>query len=106
VRSWDRASFELNTVSPKRRIRIRRRDLLLPANHSRLKLFGACVGCGVAASILYVWFPLVFWTIAFNRPIGPRVWLIVLIAAVVTSLALFVVASRQMARYREYAAEI
>lgn len=106
MRSWDRASFELNTVPTRVRRRIRQRDLLLPADHNRLKLFGACVGCGVAASILYVWFPLVFWTIALNRPIGPRIWLVVLIAAVVMSLALFVVASRQMARYREYAAEI
>jgi hypothetical protein len=106
VRSWDRASFEFNSRPIRVQRKIRRRDLLLPANHNRLKLFGACVGCGIAASILYVWFPLLFWTIAINRPIGPRLWLIVLIAAIVASLALFVAASRQMARYREYAAEI
>jgi hypothetical protein len=32
VRSWDRASFELNTAPTRRRRGIRRRDLLLPAD--------------------------------------------------------------------------
>jgi hypothetical protein len=106
VRSWDRASFEFNTALTRRRRGLRRRDLLLPAHHNPLKLLGACVACGISVSILYVWFPLLFFSIVLNKRIGPQIWLIVLAAAVVTTLVLFVVASRQMARYREYATQI
>lgn len=106
MRTWERASFQLNTISPRRRPKIRPRDLLLPAHHQPLKLLGACVGCGIAVSILYVWFPLVFFTIVLNKPIGPQIWLIVLAVAVVTSVVLFMLALRQMARYREYATQI
>jgi hypothetical protein len=106
VRSWDRASFEMNTASVKRRRGITRRDLLLPAHHSRLKLLGACIVCGISLSILYVWMPLLFLTILFNKPIGPEIWLIVLAGAIVASTVLFVLASRQMERYREYATQI
>jgi type VI protein secretion system component VasK len=106
VRSWDRASFELNTRSPKARRRVRQRDLLLPADHNPLRLLGACVVCGVCASILYVWMPLLLVTIALSRPIGPRIWLIVLGAAVLVSVVLYTFALKQMERYREWAAEI
>jgi hypothetical protein len=106
MRSWDRASFELNTAPARRRGGIRPRDLLLPAHHSRLKLLGACVVCGVAVSILYVWIPLLFFAIVLNKRIGPQIWLFVLAAAVVSAMVLFILASRQMARYREYATQI
>jgi nitrate/nitrite transporter NarK len=45
-------------------------------------------------------------TIALSRPIGPRIWLIVLAAAILIGAVLYAFASRQMERYREYAAEI
>jgi polyferredoxin len=106
VRSWDRASFELNTAPTRRRRGIRPRDVLLPAHHNRLKLLGACIVCGISVSILYVWMPLLFFSIALNHRIGPQIWLIVLAAAVLASTVLFVLASRQMARYREYATQI
>jgi len=106
VRSWDRASFELNTRPARVRRRVKQRDLLLPADHNPFRLLGACVVCGVCASILYVWIPLLLVTIGLSRPIGPRIWLIVLAAAVLVSLVLYVFALRQMARYREWAAEI
>jgi membrane protein YdbS with pleckstrin-like domain len=106
VRSWDRASFELNTRPARVRRRVKQRDLLLPADHNPFRLLGACVVCGVCASILYVWMPLLLVTIGLSRPIGPRIWLIVLAAAVLVSLVLYVFALKQMARYREWAAEI
>lgn len=106
MRSWDRASFELNTRPARVRRRVKQRDLLLPADHNPFRLLGACVVCGVCASILYVWIPLLLVTIGLSRPIGPRIWLIVLAAAVLVSLVLYVFALRQMARYREWAAEI
>jgi predicted permease len=106
VRSWDRASFELNTAPVKRRGGIRPRDVLLPAHHNRLKLLGACIACGISASILYVWMPLLFFSILVNKRIGPQIWLIVLAAACIASTVLFVLASRQMARYREHVAQL
>ena len=106
MRSWDRASFELNTRSPKARRRVKQRDLLLPADHNPFRLLGACVVCGVCASILYVWMPLLLVTIGLSRPIGPRIWLIVLGAAALIGSVLYAFASKQMERYREYAAEI
>jgi len=106
VRSWDRASFELNTRPPRVQRRVKQRDLLLPADHNPFRLLGACVVCGICASILYVWMPLLLVTIGLSRPIGPRIWLIVLGAAVLLSLVLYVFALKQMARYREWATEI
>lgn len=106
MRSWDRASFELNTRPARVRRRVKQRDLLLPADHNPFRLLGACVVCGVCASILYVWIPLLLVTIGLSRPIGPRIWLIVLAAAVLVSLVLYIFALKQMARYREWAAEI
>jgi len=106
VRSWDRASFELNTRPPRVQRRVKQRDLLLPADHNPFRLLGPCVVCGICASILYVWMPLLLVTIGLSRPIGPRIWLIVLAAAVLLSLVLYVFALKQMARYREWATEI
>ena len=106
MRSWDRASFELNTRPPRVQRRVKQRDLLLPADHNPFRLLGACMVCGVCASILYVWMPLLLVTIGLSRPIGPRIWLIVLAAAVLVSLVLYVFALKQMARYREWATEI
>lgn len=106
MRSWDRASFELNTRPPRVQRRVKQRDLLLPADHNPFRLLGACVVCGVCASMLYVWMPLLLVTIGLSRPIGPRIWLIVLAAAVLVSLVLYVFALKQMARYREWATEI
>lgn len=106
MRSWDRASFELNTATLTRRGSIRPRDALLPAHHNRLKLFAACVACGISVSILYVWMPLLFLSILVNKHIGPQIWLIVLAAACISTTVLYVMASRQMARYREHAAHL
>ena len=85
---------------------MRQRHLLLPAHHNPLRLLGACVVCGLCAAILYVWMPLMLVTIGLSRPIGPRMWLIVLGAAVLISVVLYVFAFKQMERYREWAAEI
>jgi hypothetical protein len=101
VRSWDRASFEFHTrpIRPPRRLR--QRDLLLPAHHSALRLFAACVGCGIAISLLYAWAPLMMIAILLGDPIGAWMWGIVLGASVTSTLVLFALASRQMARYHE-----
>jgi hypothetical protein len=88
------------------RRRVRQRDLLLPADHNSLRLLGACLVCGICASVLYVWMPLMLVTIALSRPIGPRIWLIVGVVAVLVGGVLYAFALKQMERYREWAAEI
>jgi hypothetical protein len=83
--------------------RLRQRDLLLPAYHSGLKLFGACAACGVAISLLYAWTPLMIVAILFGDPIGHWTWAVVGGVAVLSTVVLFAIATRQMARYREVA---
>jgi hypothetical protein len=106
VRSWDRASFEFHTRPTRVGRRLRQRDLLLPAHHSVLRLFGACAACGVCISLLYVWTPLMVVAIVINRPLEPWFWIAVVSAAVLATLVLFALSVRQIARYREYAPEI
>jgi hypothetical protein len=84
--------------------RLRQRDVLLPAHHSPLRLLAACVGCGVAIALLYAWVPLMVVAIVVNDPLEPWFWGIVAGVGFVSTVVLFVIASRQMARYREYAA--
>lgn len=105
MRSWDRASFEFNTRPTRVRRRLRQRDLLLPAHHNALRLFGSCAACGACIALLYVWTPLMVVAILINRPLEPWFWIAVVGAAVFASLVLFALAVRQMARYREYAHE-
>ncbi len=105
MRGWNRASFEFHTrpVRPPRRLR--QRDVLLPAHHSSLRLFAACVGCGLAISLLYAWVPLMIVAIMLDDPLEPWFWAIVVGVGVVSTGWLFAVANRQMSRYREHAAE-
>lgn len=103
MRSWNRASFEFNTRPIRPARRLRQRDLLLPAHHSGLKLFGACAGCGLAISLLYAWVPLMMVAILFHDPLGHWTWAVVGTVAVLSTVALFAIATRQMSRYREYA---
>lgn len=102
MRSWNRASFEFHTRPTKVKRRVLQRDLLLPAHHSRLRLLGACVVCGFCIALLYVWTTMMLVALVLNESMGRTFWVIVLGAAVVTSAVLYALASRQMARYREY----
>jgi hypothetical protein len=106
VRSWDRASFEFHTRPTKPRRRLRQRDLLLPAHHSVLRLFGACAISGACISLLYVWTPLMVVAIMLNNPLEPWFWIAVVTAAVLACVVLFALSLRQMTRYREYAPEL
>jgi hypothetical protein len=105
MRSWDRASFEFHTRPTRVRRRIRQRDLLLPAHHSAVRLFGACAACGACIALLYVWTPLMVVAILLDHPLDPWFWLVVGAAAVVSAVVLFALSVRQMARYREYATD-
>jgi hypothetical protein len=106
MRSWDRASFEFHTRPTRVRRRLRQRDLLLPAHHSTLRLFGACAACGACISLLYVWTPLMVVAILLNRPLDPWFWIVVVTAVFVAAIVLFVLSMRQMARYKEYAPDL
>jgi hypothetical protein len=104
VRSWNRASFEFHTRPVRTPRRLRQRDVLLPVHHSSLRLFVACVGCGLAISLLYAWVPLMIVAIVLDDPLEPWFWGIVAGVGLVSTVVLFVLASRQMSRYHEYAA--
>jgi polyferredoxin len=108
VRSWERASFQMNTRPPEGlgRGRMKRRDLLLPAYHDRLKLLGACAACGLAIGFLYVWLPATFVVIAMGTSIGPELWWIVLATALVSTAVLYVVAARKTEQYRAEVLEL
>jgi hypothetical protein len=105
VRSWNRASFEFHTRPVRTPRRLRQRDVLLPAHHSSLRLFGACAGCGLAISLLYAWVPLMVVSIMLDDPLEPWFWGIVVGVGLASTVVLFAISSRQMSRYREYAAE-
>jgi hypothetical protein len=78
--------------------------VLLPAHHSWLRLLAACGGCGLAISVLYAWVPLMAVSILLDDPLDPWFWRIVVGVGVISTVVLFAFASRQMSRYREYAA--
>lgn len=106
MRSWNRASFEFHTRPARAPRRLRQRDLLLPAYHSPLRLFAACLGCGLAISLLYAWVPLMVVAILLDDPLEPWFWGIVVGVGLVSTVLLFAFAHRQMSRYREYATEL
>jgi hypothetical protein len=105
VRSWNRASFEFHTRPVRAPRRVRQRDVLLPAHHSSLRLLAACVACGLAISLLFAWVPLMLVAIMLDDPLEPWFWAIVAGVGMASTVGLFVLASRQMSRYREHAVE-
>jgi hypothetical protein len=105
VRSWNRASFEFHTRPVRAPRRVRQRDVLLPAHHSSLRLLAACVGCGIAISLLFAWVPLMLVAIMLDDPLEPWFWAIVAGVGIASTGGLFVLASRQMSCYREQATE-
>ena len=83
------------------RHKISQRDLLVPFNPSRLKLFGACVLCGAGLSVLWVYFPVVLVTIPLNAHIGLWLWVAMAAFATAATLVLFLYASAKEEEYLE-----
>jgi hypothetical protein len=99
---WDRPSLDLN-VRPDKVVRdISRYDLRAPAGRGNLRLFAVCVACGVMFSLLFVWTTL---TMAAILGLVSARWVysVVVLVAIVSSVALFVFGSRDLKRWREWA---
>jgi hypothetical protein len=99
---WDRASFERNTRPNRVDRDISRSDLFVPEGDSKIRLLAICLACGVMFSLLFVWTTL---GLAATMGLNSARWLyaIVLTAAIVAALGLFVFASRDFRRWREWA---
>ncbi len=98
---WRRASFDLNTHPLHPFPRVSQRDLLVPLNHDRLKLFSACLLCGAGLSVLWVYFPLFIVAIMLNNDFGFWKWVGMGAFAAVTTVALFLYASAEEDKYLE-----
>jgi hypothetical protein len=101
-KGWDRPSLDFN-VRPDKDVRdISRSDLLAPVGDGGLRLFGLCLACGAMISVLFVWTTLGM--AAVMGLISARwVYSIVVLAAVVSTLALYAFASHDFKRWREWA---
>jgi hypothetical protein len=83
------------------RHRISQRDLLVPLSSNELKLFGACLLCGVGLSLLWAYFPMLMVAIMLNEKFGPWHWAGLGAFAVVLTVALFLYASAKEEEYLE-----
>ena len=100
-KGWRRASFDLNTHPLHPFPNVTQRDLLVPLNADRLKLFGACLVCGVGLSVLWVYFPMAFVAILLDDNFGPWKWVGMGGFAAVVTVGLFLYASAEEEKYRE-----
>ena len=98
-RFWRRASFDLNTHPAHPRPRVAQRDLLVPLNRDRMKLFAACLVCGAGLSLLWVYFPLFIVAVMLNNDFGYWKWAGMAAFAATATLALFLYASAQEEKY-------
>jgi len=81
--------------------KISQRDLLVPLDTNRLKLFGACSVCGAGLAVLWVYFPLLLVSLILNRPFSDWQWIGLGAFAAVVTVALFLYASAKEERYLE-----
>jgi hypothetical protein len=93
-RGWGRASFDLNTRSGHRKPQITQEDLLLPSARDRVQLFAACLFCGAAISVLWVYFPIMLVAIPFDLHLGAWPFVAMGAAAALGTVVLFLYASR------------
>jgi hypothetical protein len=100
-RFWRRASFDLATHPLHPSPRVSQRDLLVPLNKDRAKLFAACLVCGAGLSVLWVYFPLFIVAILLDNDFSPWKWVGMGAFAAVMTVALFLYASAEEAKYLE-----
>ena len=74
-------------------------DLLLPTGADRLRLLGACLVCGAGLSILWIYFPMLMISIAWNHDFGFWKWAVMGGFAAMTGLALFAYALTDEEKY-------
>jgi type IV secretory pathway TrbD component len=88
-KGWERLSLEVNTRPVRVERDISRADLLAPAQEGIALLLAACLACGLMASLLYVFFPLLLITFA-GFDLGAWLMGSVLVAALLSGALLFV----------------
>lgn len=98
-KGWDRASFDLNTHPLHPFPNVTQEDLLVPSAGARLRLLGACLGCGACVAVLWVYFPLFMVGVVAGVSFGMWLWSSMLAVAAGSGLLLFLYAS---ARERHY----
>ena len=88
-KGWDRLSLEVNTRPVRVERDISRDDLLTPAQEGIALLLAACLACGLMASLLYVFFPLLLITFV-GYDLGAWLMGAVLAGALLSGAFLFV----------------
>jgi hypothetical protein len=98
---WRRASFDLATHPMHPAPRVSQRDLLVPLNRDRMRLFLACLVCGAGLSVLWVYFPMMIVAIMLDNDFGPWKWVGMGAFAALMTVALFFYASAEEEKYVE-----
>jgi type IV secretory pathway TrbD component len=88
-KDWERLSLEVNTRPVRVERDITRADLLTPAQEGIALLLAACLACGLLASLLYVFFPLLLITFA-GFDLGAWLMGSVLVGSLLSGAFLFV----------------
>ena len=101
MRSWNRASFELNTRPVRPRRRVTQRDFLVPIYRDRLKLAGGCLVFGGCVALLWVWFPLFIVGVMRREPLGTWLWGSMLAGGLASAIWLFAFATVKERSYLE-----
>ena len=81
----DRPAVRWSVLRPKQ---VNQSDLVLPAG-GRLRLLAACLVCGAGLSVLWIYFPMLMISIAWNHDFGFWKWTVMGGFAALTSLVLF-----------------
>ena len=101
-KGWDRASLDFN-VRPDKVVRdISRSDLQVPVGEGKLRVLLLCLACGVMLSLLFVWTTLALFA-TMGLVSAPWVYAIVASVAVAAGLGLYVFATWDFRRWREWA---
>jgi hypothetical protein len=101
-KGWNRASFDFRVRPDKVVLDVSQQDLLVPVADGGLKLLWLCAACGVMIALLYVWTTLLALTI-LGLGVGGWFYPIVLGAAVITTVGLYIFASWDFSRARRWA---
>jgi hypothetical protein len=106
VDSWRRYKRDLTEAEDRptrwsalRPKQVSQADLLIPVGRDRLKLFAACLFCGLGLSVLWIFFPLLMVSIALDRSLGVWNWAIMSGFAAVAGLALYLYAAADEQKY-------
>ena len=101
-KGWNRASI-IFWSRKATRPDVTREDFLLPTGRLTLKTLAICLFCGVAITLLYIW--LLFFLVRILTGLDPGIWFAVAMVGAPLALGgvLFVLATHETKRDREFA---